>query len=136
METITINKVNGEAIPSRDIALAISLLRNGRYTLTIKREREGTAAQNRLLWSWMNAVARETGCDPKNLYKALCVALLPRKVAVMGEMYTVPGDPKELPKEVMSQFLDAVRDYVMRTFGIKLPRPEDRVINEFMERYG
>jgi hypothetical protein len=136
METITIEKRDGRAETSQDIGLAIGLLRNGTYTLTIKRQRESSAAQIRLLWMWVNAIARETGDKADDIYKWLCHELLPHEVTVMGRRVTVDGNPKDLRKEQMTAFLDLVRSWVRATTGIRLPLPEDRIFDEFSKRYG
>lgn len=136
METITIEKRDGRAETSQDIGLAIGLLHNGTYTLTIKRQRESSAAQIRLLWMWVNAIARETGDKADDIYKWLCHELLPHEVTVMGRRVTVDGNPKDLRKEQMTAFLDLVRSWVRATTGIRLPLPEDRIFDEFSKRYG
>ena len=136
METITIDKREGLAETSADIGLAIALLKNGRYTITIKREREGsTNAQLRLLRMWVGAIARETGDKPDDIYKWICHELLPHEVTVMGRRVTVDGNPSDLRKEQMTAFLDLVRNYVLRTLGIRLPLPEDRLFEQFAMRY-
>ena len=114
METITIDKREGLAETSADIGLAIALLKNGRYTITIK---------------------RETGDKPDDIYKWICHELLPHEVTVMGRRVTVDGNPSDLRKEQMTAFLDLVRNYVLRTLGIRLPLPEDRLFEQFAMRY-
>lgn len=136
METITIEKRGGVAETSGDIGLAIALLRNGRYTLTIKGDRNGTSAQQRLLRMWVGAIARETGDKPDDIYKWLCHELLPREVTVMGRRVMVDGNPKDLTREQMTAFLDLVRNYVRQGLGIRLPLPEDRLFEQFERRYG
>jgi hypothetical protein len=136
MKTITIEKENGVAAMSEDMGMAVALLRNGSYTVTIKRRRESTAAQNALLWMWVNAIARETGDNPKDVYKWLCHELLPHEVSVMGARVTVDGNPKDLRKEQMTAFLDLVRNWVRQRWGINLPQPEDRIFEQFKMIYG
>ena len=138
MDTIYITKENGEVVGlTQPIGLTLDLLRNGKYVLTIKREREGsTNAQTRLLWMWVNAVARETGDKPNDIYHYLCHHLLPHEVSVMGERVTVDGNPKELTKQQMTAFLDTVKAYVRTWLGIRLPDPEDKRFEEFARRFG
>ena len=136
MKTITITKANGVAETSEDIGLAIDLLRNGKYTITIKGERSNTPAQHRLLRMWCNAIAAETKDRPDDVYKALCHMLLPHEVTVWGTRQPVDGNPKDLTKEQMTAFLDLVRKWVKTALGIRLPEPDDRVWEEFARRYG
>lgn len=139
MQAITIIKKDGtvEGLTRENFDLALDLMRNGRYVLTIKREREGTtAAQLRLLWMWVNAIARETGDKPDDIYHYLCHHLLPHEVTVMGERVTVDGNPKDLKKEQMTAFLDTVKAYVRTWLGIRLPDPEDKRFEEFARRFG
>ena len=139
MESITLIKKDGtvEGLTRENFDLALDLMRNGRYTITFKREREGsTNAQLRLLWMWVNAIARETGDKADDIYKWLCHEMLPHEVSVMGERVTVDGSPNELTKPQMTAFLDLVRNYVRQWLGIRLPLPEDKKFEEFAWRYG
>lgn len=136
MKTITIEKQDGVTAMSEDVGMAVALLRNGTYTVTIKRQRESTAAQNALLWMWVNAIARETGDKADDIYKWLCHELLPHEVSVMGERVMVDGNPKDLGKAQMSAFLDLVRNWVWQKTGIRLPQPGDRLFEQFKAKYG
>ena len=136
MKTITIEKENGVTAMSEDVGMAVSLLRNGTYTLTIKRQRESTAAQNALLWMWVNAIASQSGDKPGDVYKFICYHMLPHGVIVMGESAMVYGSPKDLGKAQMSDFLDSVRKWVKARWGISLPQPEDRFFEQFKMIYG
>ena len=136
MKTITIEKQGGATTMSEDIGMAVALLRNGSYTVTIKRQRESTAAQFALLWTWVNAIARQTGDKADDVYKHLCHHLLPHEVSVMGERVTVDGNPKDLGKAQMTAFLDLVRNWTRAKWGISLPQPGDRVFEQFKAKYG
>lgn len=136
MKTITIEKQDGATAMSEDVGMAVELLRNGTYTVTIKRQREGTASQNALLWMWVNAIARETGDKADDIYKWLCHELFPHEVSVMGERVMVDGNPKDLGKAQMSAFLDLVRNWVWQKTGIRLPQPGDRLFDQFKAKYG
>jgi hypothetical protein len=136
MKTITIEKQDGATAMSEDVGMAVALLRNGTYTVTIKRQRESTASQNALLWMWVNAIARETGDKADDIYKWICHELLPHEVSVMGERVTVDGNPKDLGKAQMSAFLDLVRNWVWQKTGIRLPQPGDRLFDQFKAKYG
>ena len=136
MKTITIEKQDGVTAMSEDVGMAVALLRNGTYTVTIKRQRESTASQNALLWMWVNAIARETGDKADDIYKWLCHELLPHEVSVMGERVMVDGNPNDLGKAQMSAFLDLVRNWVWQKTGIRLPQPGDRLFDQFKAKYG
>lgn len=136
MKTITITKQGGRAEWSTPPQLVADLLRNGTYDVAITQRREGTKAQARLLWMWVNAIARQTGDKPDDVYKWLCHELLPREVTVMGERVTVDGNPRDLTRQQMTAFLDLVRSWVRTTTGIRLPQPEDRVFEQFAQVYG
>ena len=136
MKTITIEKQGGVTTMSEDIGMAVALLRNGSYTVTIKRQRESTAAQFALLWTWVNAIASQSGDKPDDVYKFICHHMLPHGVTVMGEAAMVYGSPKELGKAEMTAFLDRVRIWVRERWGINLPQPGDRVFEQFKAKYG
>lgn len=136
MKTITITKAGGRAEWSTPPQLVADLLRNGTYDVAITQRREGTKAQARLLWMWVNAIARQTGDKPDDVYKWLCHELLPREVTVMGERVTVDGNPRDLTRQQMTAFLDLVRSWVRTMTGIRLPQPEDRVFEQFAQTYG
>ena len=136
MKTITIDKRGGVTTISEDIGMAVALLPTGMYTVTIKRQRESTAAQFALLWAWMNVIARETGNKADDIYKYICHNLLPHEVTVSGERVTVDGSPKDLNKAQMTTFLDTVRNWAKVRWDIRLPQPGDRVFEQFMAKYG
>lgn len=136
MKTITIDKSGGVTTISEDIGMAVALLPTGMYTVTIKRQRESTAAQFALLWAWMNVIARETGNKADDIYKYICHTILTHEVTVSGEKVTVDGSPKDLNKAQMTAFLDTVRNWAKVRWDIRLPQPGDRVFEQFMAKYG
>ena len=99
-------------------------------------QRESTAAQFALLWTWVNAIASQSGDKPDDVYKFICHHMLPHGVTVMGEAAMVYGSPKELGKAEMTAFLDRVRIWVRERWGINLPQPGDRVFEQFKAKYG
>ena len=135
MKTITVYKKGGEVAMTEDIGLALSLLRNGTYTITIKQQRDGTASQHAQLWAWINATAREEGDAPKDIYRYLCRELLTTMAPVMGDLCEVVGTTADLDRAGMSAFLTTARAIILEKTGISLPQPGDKVFEQFKAKY-
>lgn len=136
MKEIRLEKKDGIARMSEDFGLVVDLLRNGRYTVTIKQDRQASKAQSALLWMWLNAASRETGDAPSDLYKYYCRKLLSKRITVMGHDVEVSETTKDLTREQMTSFLNRLRDDMYYVEGIRLPMPEDRAFEQFREKYG
>ena len=62
MKQAILTKQGGRVSLDVDLDALFSTLRNGVYTITIKRKQEQRSiAQNDLMWLWLTCIERETG---------------------------------------------------------------------------
>lgn len=134
--TLTLTK-DGEAVTyDRDPAAILSSLRNGRYIVTIARERQRrTLDQNALMWLWFDCIATETGTPRQDVHDYYCAKYLRRQIQWNGTGRTVVEGTRNLDKERFTQFLNEVQADAATEFGIRLPLPEDRYFEEFYQTY-
>ena len=134
--TLTLTK-DGEAVTyDRDPSAILSSLRNGRYIVTIARERQRrTLDQNALMWLWFDCIATETGTPRQDVHDYYCAKYLRRQIQWNGTGRTVVEGTRNLDKERFTQFLDEVQADAATEFGIRLPIPEARYFEEFYQTY-
>lgn len=113
-----------------------SLLRNGDYTVEIKRKtKPRTIPQNSLMWMWYTCMAESTGQDKEDFHDYYRAKFLKRHVMVKGCPYTVIGSTTKLTTEQMTDFLERVKADAASEFGITLPLPEDQNFQSFVSEY-
>lgn len=130
-------KKDGHAECTPDIGYLLSKLRNGEYTLTIKRRQiKRTISQNALLWMWLRCIESETGTGAEDCYTFYSRKFL-RKVVSLG-MESEDGyeNPKSLDTARMSKFLEQVRQHALDYLGVRLPLPQDLYFDAFFAEYG
>ena len=67
-----------------------STLKNGTYTVSIKRKVEPrTLSQNALMWLWFACIERETGTDKLDVHDYYCRKFLPRQICMNGNIVSV-----------------------------------------------
>lgn len=120
--------------PSLDYYLAT--LRNGRYTVVFKRDRDKrTLQQNALMWMWLTCIARETGQPVQDVHDTYCARFLRRAaVSPRGDLVSVYGQTSKLSTAEMSAFMEQVQADAAE-MGIRLPRPEDAYYQDFVDEY-
>lgn len=134
--TFSFTKNGGQVTYSRDPASVLQTLLNGRYTVTIRREREPRSLdQNSLMWMWFACISRETGTPQQDVHDYYCAKFLRRRIEWNGTERTVVEGTSGLSKERMTEFLDQVQADAQTEFGIRLPLPEDQFFDEFYESY-
>lgn len=134
--TFSFTKNGGQVTYSRDPASVLQTLLNGRYTVTIRREREPRSLdQNSLMWMWFACISRETGTPQQDVHDYYCAKFLRRHIEWNGTERTVVEGTSGLSKERMTEFLDQVQADAQTEFGIRLPLPEDQFFDEFYESY-
>lgn len=128
---------NGEQVSfNKEPAAVFSTLRNGRYVVTIVKEKEPRSLdQNSLMWMWFTCISDETQTPVQDVHDYYCVKFLRRKIDWNGVERTVVEGTRKLDKERMSTFLDQVQADALTELGIRLPRPEDLYFSEFYETY-
>lgn len=117
---------------------SIKFLRNGSYTLFIKREtKRRSLSQNRLMWLWFACIEQET-CQPAmDIHDYYCYKYLPKDITDLktGEVVRVGGHTSTLISEAFTDFLNKVQADAATELGITLPVPDDDEFGEFNEEY-
>lgn len=134
MKIVTLIKKDGKVRIDTDLDYLFSLLRNGVYTLTIKKTKDKrTIAQNDLLWLWLTCVENETGTTKEDVYNHYCKKFL-SKPDPMGDGFINETSSKLNTKE-MADFMTKVHADISSEFGITLPLPEDKYFEVFYQQY-
>lgn len=134
--TITLRKIDGRATTDIDLGYLFSTLRNGTYTITIKRASEKRSInQNDLMWMWFACIERETGQPKQDVHDYYCKKFLRRVIEWRGEQVVVVGRTKDMLKEQMSEFMTKIQADAAAEFGIQLPTPEDRYFESFYQQF-
>lgn len=135
-KVVTVVKRDGRVTCDTNLDYLFTTLRNGTYTLTIKRASEKrTIAQNDLMWMWFACIERETGTPKQDVHDHYCRKFLRRSVIWKGDVETVIGETKKLTTQQMTDFLNKVQADAAAEFGIQLPVPQDKYFEEFYQQY-
>lgn len=134
MKQVTIRKEDGQVCVDTNLDYLFSTLRNGVYTLTIKRASEKrTIAQNDLMWMWLACIENETGTAKEDVYNHYCKKFL-SKPDPMGEGF-INDTSSRLNTKQMTDFMKKIQADAASEFGITLPVPEDRYFEDFYLQY-
>lgn len=135
-QTVTVRKVDGRVTTDKDLGYLFSTLRNGTYTITIKRASEKRSInQNDLMWMWFTCVERETGTPKNDVYNFYTKKFLQKVVQVGDRLERCVESTSQLNKEQFTEFLNKVQADVASEFGIQLPIPEDRYFEQFYQTF-
>ena len=128
---------NGEQVSfDKEPAAVFATLRNGRYTITISREKEPRSLdQNALMWLWFSCIEHETGTPRQDVHDYYCKLYLSKQVFWNDHYETIYEGTSRLTKDRMSEFLTKVQADAASEFGITLPNPEDRFFEDFYQQY-
>ena len=136
VHTLTLTKDGEQVSFDRDPASVFQLLRNGRYTVTIVKEKDPRSiAQNDLMWLWFTCIEQETGTSKQDVHDYYCMKFLQKTIPWNGDDLIIVEGTSRLTKERFSWFLDNVQADARTEFGISLPRPEDQYFEEFYQTY-
>lgn len=134
MKQVTIKKEDGQVRVDTNLDYLFSTLRNGVYTLTIKRASEKrTVAQNDLMWMWFACIEGETGTAKEDVYNHYCKKFL-SKPDPMGEGF-INDTSSRLNTKQMTDFMMKIQADAASELGITLPVPEDRYFEAFYQQY-
>ena len=134
--TLTLVKKDGQVSFSKEPAALFDTLMNGRYTVTITRERTPRSIdQNSLMWMWFTCISRETGTPVNDVHDYYCSKFLRKQIVWSDTQRTVVEGTSKLSKERMTDFLNNVQADAETEFGIRLPLPEDKYYEEFSQTY-
>jgi len=136
IHSFTLTKDGEQVTFSKEPAAVIAHLRNGRYNVTITRERQRrTLDQNALMWLWFTCIAQETGTPVQDVHDYYCSRMLTRTLTWNGKTQVIVEGTSKLSKERMTDFLGQVQADAASEFGITLPMPEDRYFEDFYQTY-
>lgn len=137
METTTFIKRDGKVqFLGKTLEFILSLLKNGTYTVVIKRKSEKrSVSQNALMWMWFACIADNTGNTKEDVHDAYCLKFLTHSFEIDGKWYRVPGRTSELDMIGFTEFLNKVQADAGTELGIILPNPEDLMYEEFYQTY-
>lgn len=135
-KVITVKKAGGRVSMSDDLAAILSTLRNGNYTLTLKRSKEERSIpQNDLLWMWMACIERETGTPKIDVYQYYCRKFLSKTVMMGRGMVVVNETSSQLTVQRFTMFLEQIKADALVELGISLPEPQDRHFEYFYNQF-
>ena len=128
---------NGEQVTfNMEPASIFSTLRNGRYIVTITKEKEPRSIeQNALMWLWFTCIERETGTPKQDVHDYYCKRFMRKTILWNDHNEIIVEGTSRLTKERMTEFLNQVQADAASEFGIRLPLPEDRYFEEFSQMY-
>lgn len=136
VHTLTLIKDGEQVSFTKDPASVYPMLKNGRYTVTIAPEKRlRSLDQNALMWLWFTCISSETGTSQKDVHDYYCSKFLRRKICWNGTDRTVVEGTRNLTKERMTTFMNYIQADALQEFGIRLPLPEDKYYQEFIETY-
>lgn len=135
-KSLILKKDDGRVTYSKEPASIISTLANGTYTVTFSKYLDPRSIeQNALMWLWFTCIERETGTSRQDVHDYYCRMFLLRHITFNGEMTVVVGGTRNLTKDKMTEFLNAVQADAQVELGITLPKPEDKFFEDFFREY-
>lgn len=133
---LVITKKDGRVDGNTDLSGLFSTLRNGTYTVTVKRATEKrTIGQNDLIWLWFTCIERETGTLKEDVYSYYCKKYLQKTIRFGDRLERVYETSSRLNTQQMSEFMNKIQADAASELGIQLPLPSDRYFDAFCEKY-
>ena len=130
-----LEKRDGKVTWEKPLDLLLSLLPNGKFTLTIKKQtKDRSISQNALMWMWFACIADTTGNTKEEVHDAYCYMFLSRPVTMGSRSGIIPMGTSGLNTEEMKEFLDKVQADAAQ-MGITLPDPGDQYFEAFCEEF-
>lgn len=135
-KTVVMRKQDGRLTFDVELSYLFSTLRNGTYTITVKRsEEKRSIAQNDLLWMWMRCIENETGTPKDEVYMYYCKKFLMRTIQLGQRLERIYMTSSKLSMEEMTVFLTQIQADAASELGITLPTPQDRFFEQFYQDY-
>ena len=136
MKQATLTTQGGRVSVDTDLDALFSTLRNGVYTITIKRKQEQRSiAQNDMMWMWLSCIERETGTPKEDAYLYYCKKFLLKRIWVGDKTTLVYTTSSKLNTAQMTEFLNHIQADAAAELGITLPTPDDLHWEAFFETY-
>lgn len=135
-KTLTLIKDGEQVSFSKEPAAIFKTLRNGRYIVTIAREKEPRSIeQNALMWLWFTCMESETGTPKQDIHDYYCRKFNRKIINWNGRQEVIAQGTSKLNKDEFATFLNNIQADAASEFGIRLPNPEDRFFEEFYQMY-
>ena len=135
-KVVVMRKQDGRLTFDVELPYLFSLLQNGTYTITVKRQSEKRSiAQIDLMWMWMQCIENETGTPKDEVYMYYCKKFLMRTVSIGERMERIYMTSSKLNSEQMTAFLNQIQADAASELGITLPTPQDRYFEQFYQDY-
>ena len=129
-------KKDGKVTLSKSLESVCATLKNGTYTLSIKRKvKPRSLNQNALMWMWFACIEQETGTPRNDIHDYYCAKFLHHEITFNNQRATVFGGTSALSTEQFTMFLNWIQADAAAELGITLPLPEDMYYQEFVEQY-
>lgn len=135
-KVVVMRKQDGRLTFDVELPYLFSLLQNGTYTITVKRQSEKRSiAQNDLMWMWMKCIENETGTPKDEVYMYYCKKFLMRTVSIGEKMERIYMTSSKLNSEQMTAFLNQIQADAASELGIILPTPNDMYFEQFYQQF-
>lgn len=136
VKSLILTKDGEQVTFDKEPAAIFQSLRNGRYVVTIVKEKEPRSIdQNNLMWLWFTCIHEETDQPIQDIHDYYCAKFLRRKIDWNYKIQTVVEGTSRLSKDRMTEFLNQVQADALSEFGIRLPLPEDQYFEQFYQTY-
>lgn len=136
MKVVKVEKRDGRVSLDTDLDFLFSTLKNGSYSLTLKRVSEKrTINQNDLMWMWFKCIENSTGTEKNDIYMYYCKKFLCKVIRVGEKVEKVYETSSMLNTTQMTEFLNKIQADAASELGIMLPIPDDRYFEAFYQQY-
>ena len=133
---LTLIKNGTQVSFDKEPAAVFSTLKNGRYTITISKEKEPRSIdQNSLMWLWFACIENATGTPAQDVHDHYCKKFLRKSISWNNSEEVIVGGTRHLKMDAMTEFLNKVQADAQTEFGITLPSREDQYFEDFYEMY-
>ena len=127
----TLTKKDGKIQMDKSFEFMCSTLRNGEYTVTIKKKTQPrTLNQNALMWKWFQCIGACLREYTGEEYWSTAAG-----VQDIHDLYCKKRGTSKLNTLEMHNFMESVKIDAATEFGITLPLPEDQHYLDFIHEY-
>ena len=136
MKVVKVEKRDGRVSLDTDLDYLFSTLKNGSYSLILKRVSEKrTINQNDLMWMWFKCIENSTRTEKNDIYMYYCKKFLCKVIRVGEKVEKVYETSSMLNTTQMTEFLNKIQADAASELGIMLPIPDDRYFEAFYQQY-
>lgn len=136
MKVVKVEKRDGRVSLDTDLDYLFSTLKNGSYSLILKRVSEKrTINQNDLMWMWFKCIENSTGTEKNDIYMYYCKKFLCKVIRIGEKVEKVYETSSMLNTAQMTEFMNKIQADAASELGIMLPIPDDRYFEAFYQQY-